>query len=422
MIDLVEHTHLLARTLLQTELQGIKVDLEYAFSCGEELLKEKKAREEQMLASAESEILQLEEEMWEVERAKRKTEAGKARVKRPKFNFASSVQRGQLLFEKLGLPGTRKKKTNNWDTSKGAIADVAHLHPIAEHITRYNQVNVYYNTVVKGVISRAIEDRIYPEFNVTGTKQGRISHSNPNMGNMPARDPEWNKLRAIFLPDDGYVFNCLDYGQIEVCVAAHYSGDSNLLKIVCEGASQHDITAESLGIPRQQAKTLNFSMQYGAGPGKISKVLDCSMSEAKQVFDQYWATYAGQRDLQQECLQKVESGEPIVNLFGRKRHFKPGKREPWDKDYRRGYSALIQSSAADITNRAFYLADAELRNRNVGRGAWTVHDELILLVKKEKAEEIHQIVADIMQNVGVEVGLSVPLKVDGKFGLERWEK
>jgi len=422
MLNLIEHTHSLARSLLETEIRGIKVDLGYAFQCGEELLAEKKQREELMHSSAVGEIREIEEELWEAEKAKRKTEKGKANVKRPVFNFLSSPQKGRLLFEKLGLPGIRKKKTGNWDTSKAVIEDISNLHPVAEHITRYNQVNVYYNTVVKGIITRAINDRIFPEFNVIGTKQGRISHSNPNMGNMPARDPEWNKLRGIFLPDPGFVFNCLDYGQIEVCVAAHYSGDSNLLKIVCEGASQHDITAESLSIPRFQAKTLNFSMQYGAGPGKISRMLDCSFDEAKKVFDQYWSTYAGQRNLQQECLANVEAGRPIVNLIGRKRHFRPGKRDPWDPDYRRGYSALIQSTAADITNRAFYLVDAELKQRGWGCGAWTVHDELITMVQKERAEEAYQLTSEIMLRVGTELGLSVPLKVDGKEGLKRWEK
>ena len=420
-MNIIDHVHKLADALLVTEISGIKVDIPYALEMGQMLLKEQKNLQELMRSSAAKEIAELEEEDYQLRLAEKKTERGKANVKYKEFNFSSSKQRGQLLFEKLALPG-EKKRTGNWDTSKGAIEDIRHKHPVAEHITRFNQVTTYYNTVIKGVVTRAIDSRIYPEFSVVGTKQGRISHKNPNMGNMPARDLEWNKLRGIFLPDEGYVFNCIDYGQIEVCVAAHYSRDMNLLKIVCEGASQHDITAESLGIERQLAKTINFAMQYGAGPQKISKILDCGMDEAERVYEQYWDTYSGQRALQQECLARVEAGEDIINIMGRRRHFKAGKRAPWDKDYRRGYSSLIQSSAADITNRAFYLVNEELKRRSLGRGVWTVHDELITMVEKERAEEAYDLTSEIMLQVGTEVGLSVPLKVDGKKELQRWEK
>lgn len=375
-----------------------------------------------MYESAKDAVYEVEMDLMQKELDKRKTEAGKARVKWPQFKFNSPKQVGSLLFEKLKLPGSIKKKTGNWITSRDAIEEIKHLHPVCENITKYNQLTTYYGTFIKGMLERSVGDRIYPSFNVNGTKQGRISHSDPNMGNIPARDPEWSKIRGIFLPDEEYVINAIDYAQIEVCVAAHYSQDPNLLRIIYEGISQHDITAESMEVSRSTAKTINFAMQYGATEVKIAKILDCSRDEAKVALDKYWQTYAGQKRIIDRTIAMVEAGRPIVNLFGRARHFEPGKRKPWSKDRRRGYSHLTQSTAADITNRAFYLVDLYLRERGWGRGSWTVHDELITMVKKEYAEEAFKASQEIMVKVGEEVGLTVPLKTDGKWSLSKWEK
>lgn len=422
MISLLEHQHKLAAALLKTEISGIRIDLPRTMDLGEELLQSIKETRGSMRTSAEAEIeaMELEELQERIDKLKR--EDAKARQKIKPFNFNSSKQVGELLFERLELPGQRKRATGNWITSKVYLEEIAHLHPIVENITKNNRYSTYYNTLIKGTLERAIDGVIYPTFDVNGTKQGRISHKNPNMGNVPARDPYWAKLRGIFLPPEGMVINCIDYSQIEVCVAAHFSQDKNLLRIINEGASQHDITAESLGIERSVAKTINFAMQYGATEYKIATILDCSVEEAKGVLVKYWETYSGQKRVIDECRRKVEAGRTVYNLFGRARHFRPGKRRPWDSDLRRGYSALIQGTAADITNRAFYLASDMLEREGLGRSGWTVHDELILFSNADRAEEAFDKVSALMIQVGKEIGLSVPLSVDGKHGLERWEK
>lgn len=264
-----------------------------------------------------------------------------------------------------------------------------------------------------------VDGRIYPEFNVNGTKTGRISHSNPNLGQLPAT----GGIRGIYISDPGYVFISADYAQLEVVLAAHFSQDANLLKVVLEGASLHDITAEALGIPRPQAKTLNFALQFGAGPRRVSQVLDCSTQEATAAFERYWETYKGLRDFMQSCHDKVDRREAIVTPFGRERHFPPVFDKHWKRAraHRQAANFMIQSTGGDLTSRAFYLTAEELRTRGWGYGWLTVHDEILIQARPGVAEQARALLVSYMELVGREINLTVPLKAQSSGAALRWE-
>lgn len=261
-----------------------------------------------------------------------------------------------------------------------------------------------------------MDGRIYPSFNVCGTATGRISHSNPNMGNLPSSCG----IRGIFIPDPGFVFVSADFSQLEVCISAHFTRDANLLKIVNEGASMHDITAAGLNIKRELAKTLNFAMGYGCSHFKVAKTLGVSAAEGKKAYDKYWETYSGQKRVMDECSRKVDSGEPIVNPFGRRRRFEVKKRPGWDSAYRQAWNALVQGTGSDLTSRALYLADEKLRESGIGRALFSVHDEIICQAKKEFSNEAERVLIDTMEFVGHEIGLTVCLKAQGSGPCDRW--
>ncbi len=351
----------------------------------------------------------------------RKTLKGKSNVSYPSFNFSSPTQLGKLLYESLELPPQYTPK-GNWCTNGDALEAIEHLHPIPKILTNLSRYNTYYSTFIKGIAERAINGRIYPTFNVNGTRTGRISHENPNMGNMPSRDPYWNKIRGIFIPDDGECVAKADYRQLEIVVAAHYSQDKNLLRIVNEGISQHDVTAEGLKIPRDLAKTLNFAMQYLCGVKKIALLLRCSMKEAQYIYDKYWETYAGQKKLIDICINKVQNGEYIESIFGRRRHFVKQKRPSWDKSLKQGYNALIQGTGGDLTNMAFYNTNLKLKEMKIGRTSHSIHDEIVCFPRTQFAKETEAVLCEEMVKVGVAMGLTVPLSVESETGLERWKK
>jgi DNA polymerase-1 len=349
----------------------------------------------------------------------------------------SNKQLLRLFYEELKLPvqfgeSKKDKKTGKYKKPQPtvdakALAALKDLHPIADELRYFRAFDKAYGTYVEGILSKMVDGRIYPSFNVTGTDTGRISHSDPNMGNLPSAkkakeldEPHLAGLRGMFIPDPGCVLISADFSQLEVCLSAHFTRDANLLRIINEGVSQHDITAEGLGIERSLAKTVNFGMQYGCSYKKVAKVLKVSDQEGKRAYDKYWETYSGQKARMDECAAKVDRGEPIINPFGRRRRFEVRKRESWDSAYRQAWNALVQGTGSDCTSRAFYLADASLRRRGIGRALFTVHDEILIQARAEHAEEAQAILVEAMISVGKEIGLTVPLKAEASGAMERW--
>ncbi len=428
--DIVQHQRRLAMALLDTEINGIKVDLDLCVNLGIELKNEIEVLTTQAQKDAAPEILLIELDQWAKEVSKFKTYAKRQTIPKPEFNWGSSQQLGGLLYEKLKLPGKKGKVTKtgkqNWVTDREALEEIEHLHPVVAKIVEITRLNTYSSTFINGILERAEGDRIYPEFKVNGTDTGRISHTNPNMGNMPARHPKWNRIRNMFLPDEGETIAKADYSQLEVCIAAHYSMDRNLLRIVLEGASQHDITAQGLGISRDTAKPVNFGMQYGATEMAISRVLNCSQAEAKHAINKYWETYTGMRKyLDQVLYPKLERGQDIVSLFGRRRRFFGYRNaKPWVKAsmQRKAWSFEVQGTGGDLMNMSFYKTSEDMKARKWGRGGWTVHDEGIIFPKKEHDEEAYQLLCHHMVNVGKEMNLNVPLRTEGESNLSRWKK
>lgn len=415
--SLVQHVHSLQRSLLETEILGIAVDRDYLLEKGILL----RTRIERLLPQMRSlvlpqvEIIECDEWVREIE--KRKTPSGRSRVARPTFSFDSAKQLQALLYGQLGLPEQKNEKTKNVSVDYDSLEKIKDRHPLVAMIQEYRELTKVYGTYIEGTLERMVEGRIYPSFNVAGTATGRISHSNPNMGNMPRE----GGIRGMFIPDPGNVFVSADFSQLEVCLSAHFTRDENLLRIVNEGASQHDITANSLGIPRNLAKTVNFGMQYGCSHFKVAKVLGVSNEKGKQAYERYWETYAGQKRVMDECSAKVDRGEPIISPFGRRRRFELRQRASWDGAYRQAWNALVQGTGSDCTSRAFYLADAKLRLQGIGRGLFTVHDEIVIQAKAEHAEEAERVLLEAMSAVGEEIGLSVKLKAEGSGAMSRWE-
>lgn len=415
---LVEHVHRLAKALFDTEINGIKLDLPYIVNLGSKLKEQINLAIPEMQSLVKEDIELLELRYWEKELDKRKTDKGKSKVQKPTFSFDSSTQLRDLLYNRLKLPTQFNEKTKAISTDDKSLSVLHDLHPLIVKLRKYRELNKLYGTYIEGLLERAKDDRIFPSFNINGTNTGRISHSNPNMGNIPAD----NDIRGMFLADSGHVIISADYGQLEVCLAAHFSQDKNLLKIVLEDISQHDITANELKIPRDAAKTLNFAMQYRCSHYKVSKMLSISEEEAKLIWNKYWETYKGLKRLMDQCDKQVNLGVPIESPFGRLRHFEKVRRQPWDKAYRQAYNALIQGTGGDLTNRAYYLIHEHLKQSNSGYGMFTVHDEILIASKTTHIDESKELLEAYMKQVGKEINLTVPLKVKVSQGAERWMK
>lgn len=413
---LVQHVHQLQASLLQTEIHGIQVDRGYLEELGVRLKQRIDELEPQMRSCIRDEIEILELEAWQKEIEKRKSEKGKARVPRPKFNFESSRQLQDLLYNMLGLPRQFNQKTKAVSTDYDCLERIKDAHPIVGLIQENRELQKIYTSYIIGTLDRLDGSVIYPQFRVNGTATGRISHHDPNLGQLP----KTGGVRGIYVPNPGRRFISADYGQLEVIIEANVTRDVNLHRMLLSGSNKHDLTSKELHCDRAIAKKLNFAMQYWCGPRKVAKLLNCSETEGQKIYDKYWSIYSGSKRLKDKTDRMVARGEPLVNLFGRKRRFPPGHRTIWDKDLRRAYNFLIQGTGADITNRAFYLIAEELQKSGQGRALFTVHDEIIIEVNADTTEYWTKRLKEVMLGVGVELELQISLQVEVSKPCERW--
>lgn len=437
---LISHVHNLALSLFQTEVDGIKLDLDYLGKMGDDLTQKISAGVLAMREMVPNDIEAIELDQYLLELDKRKTDKGKANVKRPVFNFDSVAQLGSLLYDQLELP-IQLNKQRKRTVDDAALERIETSHPIVGKIREYRGHQKVYTSFIEGSLKKMWNGRIYPSFNVNGTVTGRISSSNPNLQQLP-KD---GGVRGIYIPDPGQVFVSADFKQLEVTLAAHFSRDKNLLRIVNEGASQHDITAQGLGISRALAKTINFALQYGAGVQKIQKILGVSAKEAEHALNKYWETYSGLREFVKRCHSTIEEGKPLISPFGRRRHFPSylsikeeygsqgfySKSEDkfiykrdliWAGYQRQAANSVIQGTGADCTSYSLYTVDKALRTLGLGKALFSVHDELIVSCNESDVEECRSLVINTMVSSGKLIELSVPLGVDCSQGMHRWSK
>lgn len=417
---LIEHVHRLYWALFDTELRGIKVDLDLMVSTKETMGKQISEYLPKLRITFNDYCNMWELNKWAELMGKRISDKAKAAVPRPEFNFSSDTQLKWLLYDALECPIVEKTKKGLPKTDFDTISNLAKQRPELQPLVDYKGIKGIYATFVEGLLEKVQDMRIFPSFNINGTRNaGRISHSNPNMGNIPKDGP----IRNFFIPDDGNCIIGADYAQLEVVIEANLTEDKQLLKIILEGASKHDITATGLGISRDQAKTLNFALQYGAGVRKVAKLLSLSIKDASEVFERYWQLYSGVKALKDKTSKEVETQGFVTTLFGRRRHFpKPSNEYEKSRFERQAYNAIIQGTGADCTNRATWLIHKYLEYQNYGKLWFSVHDEIVCEVKRDCVGSATSGIVGRMEEPSRYLNLKYPLQAKPYGPLDRWSK
>lgn len=417
--ELYNHIRQLSVSLLETELNGIVVNTK--------LIQDTKDSVEKQINEC---LPKLREQfldyckMWELQEWQKKidklsTERGKQNAVKPVFSFSSDKQLQWLIYEGLQLPIKTKTKKGNPSTDYDTLKVLSEENPILKSVFEYKELKALYSTFIEGMLERVDNGRIYPHFNVSGTSTGRISHSNPNMGNLPRQ----GIIRNFFIPNKGMVIIGADYSQLEVVVELNLTEDPKLKEIILEGASKHDITAEGLKINRNDAKTLNFALQYGAGTKKISKILGIGQSAAEDIFKRYWELYSGVYALKEKVEKEIQNKGEITNSAGRIRRFPKAKNEYEQAKYsRQAYNFLIQGIAAECCNRAYYRFHNHIEEIGIGRGLFSVHDEIVGEVKEGWDEIGKDILINFMEASNTDFNFKYPIKAVSYGPLKFWTK
>ena len=343
------------------------------------------------------------------------------------FNINSPKQLGEVLFERMQIDQKRKKKTKNgYSTSADVLEALKDSHPIVGAVLeyrRYAKLKSTYCDGLEAVISPET-GRIHSVFNQTVTVTGRISSTEPNMQNIPARTELGREIRKVFVAGDGKVFVDADYSQIELRVLAAIADDKQMKQAFSEGADIHTETASQiLGIPadeitkqqRSSAKAINFGIVYGMSDFSLAKDLHISVKEAKNYIDSYLRHYSGVRAYMERIKEEAKRDGYVKTMMNRIRYIPELKSSNYNMRMfgeRVALNTPIQGTAADIIKLAMVRVHKRLEKENLkSKLVLQVHDELIIEAEQEEEQEVRKILREEMENA-VDIGVALPVEME----------
>lgn len=346
------------------------------------------------------------------------------------FNISSPKQLGEILFERLGLPGG-KKGAKSYKTDVKVLHKLLNEHPIIEKILTYRNLTKIYSTYLEGLSAYIKEDnKIHTIFKQNYTRTGRLSSIEPNLQNIPVRDEEGRKIRKAFVPSNDLILS-VDYSQIELRLLAHISKSEDLIKAFVNGEDIHTkVAADIHGITeaevtknmRATAKAVIFGIVYGISGFGLGENLEMSAKDAKKFIDKYYELYPGVKKYMDDIVEFAYNNGYVRTLFNRKRIIDELNNSNYmvrQTGERIALNTPIQGTSADIIKKAMVLVYNKFKEENLKtKMIIQVHDELIFDVVESEKEKVENIVKNIMENV---IEISVPLKVSTDYGINWYE-
>jgi DNA polymerase-1 len=344
------------------------------------------------------------------------------------FNIASPIQLREVLFDKLGLEieGIKKGKTG-LSTSAEELEKLRGLHPIIDQISLYREVAKLQNTYID-VLPTLVNKktgRIHTHYNQTIAATGRLSSVDPNLQNIPIRTELGRAVRKAFVAEPGNILVSADYSQIELRIVASLAQDQRMIEIFKNDEDIHAATAAAINnVPlekvtkqmRYGAKEVNFGVLYGMGAYGLSWRAGIPQNEAKDFIKKYFEAFSGVRKYMDETLAFTKKEGYCETLFGRRRYIPELQAANFQvraAGERMAINHPIQGTAADLMKMAMIevsnkIAEIYSQAKEKPKMILQVHDELVLEVKENLAEEVAKLVKETMESV---ITLRVPIKV-----------
>jgi DNA polymerase-1 len=368
----------------------------------------------------ESEIKQIEIDIYE--------HAGE------RFNIASPMQLGKILFDKLKISDKPKKtgKTGQYATGEEELVKLGHKHPIVALILDFRQLSKLKSTYIDALPAYINKKtgRLHTSYNQAVAATGRLSSNNPNLQNIPIRSERGREIRKAFVPrNDDYVLLSADYSQIELRIIAQLSGDVHMLEAFRSGLDIHSATASRVySVPlnevtremRRNAKMVNFGIIYGISAFGLSERLGITRKEAAGIVEQYFKQYSGVREYMDKAILLAREQGFVETIMKRRRYLRDinsNNSNVRGFAERNAINAPIQGSSADMIKIAMInihkvFEDLKLRSRMILQ----VHDELVFDVHRDEIEIVKQIVEEKMRTA---IPMEVPIEVEINVG-ENW--
>ena len=350
-----------------------------------------------------------------------------------KFNIGSPKQLGEILFEKLKLPGGKKNKSGSFQTGADILEDLSSKgFEITSHLLEWRKISKLKSTYSDSLMLHVNNStgRVHSSFNLAGTSTGRLSSSDPNLQNIPIRDAEGKKIREAFIAKEGAKLLSLDYNQIELRLLAHIADVKGLKEAFKNNIDIHSSTASQIfKVPienvdaslRRKAKAINFGIIYGISSFGLSRNLKITRSESQEFIDNYFKQFPEIRDYMKTTVEMAKNSGFVTTLFNR-RIYLPNidtKGPAGGFAERAAINAPIQGSASDIIKRAMIKIHEFLKESQLEADLLLqVHDELIFETNNDNIDEIQKKASEIMEKATLPyLNLDVPLKVEGGHGI-----
>ena len=390
----IEIEEKLVKILIEMEREGIRIDTAALKEYGAQLDREVLALMQEILAYAD-----------------------------PGFNPDSPKQLGELLFDRLGLPGGKKTAKGQWSTDEKTLVKLASAHPLIGKILEYRACTKLKSTYVDKLPTLIDADsRVHTTFKQHATETGRLSSENPNLQNIPVRTERGKMIRKAFVArDDKHVLISADYSQIELRLMAAFSQDQAMLEAFRNGEDIHRDTASrvydvmpAFVTPEQRSKCkmVNFGIIYGISAFGLSQRLNCPRKEAGELIDTYFKLYPKIKDFMERAIAKAREQGYAETILGRRRTLRDinsrnaTARQAAERD---AINTPIQGSAADLIKVAMVRVDAALKAAGLRtKMVLQIHDELIFDTPLDEVDKVKEIVQREMSQA---IDFGVPLEV-----------
>ena len=350
------------------------------------------------------------------------------------FNISSPKQVGQILFDKLKIPYRwRKTASGQYSTDVTKLTELSVHHEVIQDILEYRMYtklkSTYVDALPKMINPRT--GRVHSSFNQARAATGRLSSEGPNLQNIPIKNAAGREIRKAFVPrDEEHILMAADYSQVELRLIAEISKDEAMLHAFTEGHDIHKATAagvygvsldEVTADQRRNAKTVNFSIIYGAGSTNLSRQLDIPRTEAKELIENYFKQYDGLKKYMDETVEYARDKGYVKTLIGRKRSLRDiNSRNSLARSNaeRMAINTPIQGTAADMIKIAMINLEKEMIAQQFkSKMILQVHDELVFDVYKPELDQLKDLVEEKMRTAIPD--LKVPILVEAGIG-DNW--
>ena len=353
-----------------------------------------------------------------------------------KFNVGSPKQLGEILFDRLQIPGGVKGKTDAYGTGADILEDITTLedsHPtgakLAARILDWRQIAKLKSTYTDALQEAINPDtgRVHTSYSIAGANTGRLASTDPNLQNIPVRTEEGRRIREAFVAPPGRTLVSLDYSQIELRILAHIADIPELRQAFENGVDIHALTAsEMFNVPldqmtsdiRRKAKAINFGVIYGISGFGLARNLRIPRAEAQGFIDRYFERFPGIKGYMSDTVKFAQENGFVQTLFGRKIHTPEINAKGPGAGFakRAAINAPIQGTAADVIRRAMIRMPQAIAGLDA-KMLLQVHDELLFEVADGEVDRLIAAAKDTMEGAAhPAVTLNVHLAVEAGQG------